>query len=103
MRSADEPTPDSTSDDFHQINADLQRKLREAEAERDEALARETATAEMLQVINTNPGDLIPVFDAMLEKAMRLCDAPCGYFLRREDDNYSLAAGRGLASDFEAY
>src|SRR5215469_16455330 len=79
------PTPNSTSDDLHQIVADLQRKL-------DEALAREAAVAEVLGVINSSPGNLQPVFEMILEKAVRLCGATYGNLLRYDGQLFSQAA-----------
>ena len=89
------PIPNSTLADSEQLIADLQRQLVECRAERDEALQRETATAEVLQVINSSPGDLAPVFEAMLVKALRLCDASFGVLSRIDGNNFSGIAVHG--------
>ena len=79
-----------------QIIADLRRELAEARAERDAALAREAAVAEVLGVINANPGDLAPVFDAMLERAMRLCGFDHGSLQTYDGQIFRAVAVRGL-------
>jgi len=63
--------------------------------ELSESLEQQTATAEVLSVISSSPGELEPVFRAMLENAVRICDAKFGHIFRYDGEVLHLAAGTG--------
>jgi hypothetical protein len=68
--------------------------------ELDEAREQQTATSEVLQVISLFPGDVQPVFAALLEKAVRICDATCGNIFRYDGDSLHLISAHNTPPAF---
>ncbi|MGD0076933.1 MAG: GAF domain-containing protein, partial [Candidatus Binataceae bacterium] len=77
-------------------NARLLNELRES-------LEQQTATSQVLSVISRSPGELEPVFDAMLQNAVRICDAKFGNLWVREGDNFRIVAIHGASQEYRDY
>ena len=82
-------------------------RLFEAEQQRTreltESLEQQTATSEVLRVISSSQGELAPVFQAMLESAVRICEASFGVLFRFGDGEWRAAAMHGVPPPFAEY
>jgi len=77
------------------VDVGLQKQLDEARRELRESHEQQTATSEVLKVISGSPGDLEPVFKAMLENAARICEAKFGTLFRFEGGQFQRVASIG--------
>jgi hypothetical protein len=87
-------------------DAEMARIVRERDQaleQLSEALEQQTATSEVLRVISSSPGDLEPVFRAMLENAIRICDAKFGVLYLYEGGKFRSAALANPSPEFEAF
>src|SRR5262245_21350469 len=69
--------------------SDLERQLAQVRRELSEALERQAATDEILRVISSSPDELEPVFSAILENALRICEAKFGMLMRYRDRTFA--------------
>ena len=76
-------------------NSRLLDELRHRTDDLSEALEQQTATSEVLKVISSSPGELEPVFQAMLANAVRICEAKLGVLVLCEGDGFRHVAGYG--------
>src|SRR6202048_626876 len=80
--------------------ADLQEQVSSLTRELAEAREQHTATSKVLQVSSSSPGELEPVFQAMLENAVRICEAKFGILFRIDGEKFHFAAEVGTPQEF---
>ena len=87
----------------HVSAANLQKQVAALTHELKEAREEQTATAEVLQVISSSPGELGPVFQAMLANATRICEAKFGVLFLYEGGAFRTAAVQAVPPAFTEY
>jgi PAS domain S-box-containing protein len=90
---------DDTATDLRQRIAALRSELDERTAERDEALAQQAATGEILSVISRSPTNIQPVFEAIVARAATLCEAEFSAVARLEEGLLHLVAVHSLSPE----
>jgi GAF domain-containing protein len=81
-------------------NTRLLNELRQRTDDLTESLEQQTATSEVLRVISSSPGELEPVFEALLANAIQLCSAKFGNLYLREGDAFRTVALRGATPEY---
>jgi GAF domain-containing protein len=84
-------------------NTRLLNELRQRTDDLSESLEQQTATSEVLRVISSSPGELEPVFQAMLQNATRICQAKIGILFRYQNGAYTAVATLGVTPAYAEY
>src|SRR5215471_837388 len=90
---------DDAATDLRQTVAALQQELDQRTAERDEAMAQQAATSEILGVISRSPTDTRPVFEAIVARAAALCEAEFSAVARLDDGLLHLVAVHSMSAE----
>ena len=84
-------------------NTRLLNELRQRTDDLSEALEQQTATSEVLKVVSASPGDMKPVFEAMLANALHICDAKFGHILLYDGERYHAAYLHEVPSSYREF
>jgi GAF domain-containing protein len=84
-------------------NTRLLSELRQRTHDLTESLEQQTATSEVLRVISSSPGELQPVFEAILESATRICEAKFGILMLAEGDAFRLGVVHNAPQEFTEF
>jgi GAF domain-containing protein len=84
-------------------NTRLLKELRQRTDDLTESLEQQTATSEVLKVISSSPGDMKPVFEAILSNALRICEAKFGHLLLYDGDSFEATHLHDVPPSYREY